>query len=113
MNKNAKLFKVKFIMWNFISRLPYFNKNTKVVGECSRCGECCKVSGCSYLRFNEGHYDCGIYLHPLRKTLNCASYPTNKKSIELAKCPSYSVAEIQIKKIGNSKWPGLNNNCNL
>ena len=99
-NYSSIYFKLRFVIWNLISRFLIFNADKQVVGDCNRCGKCCQISGCPYLDFIENKYSCRIYSHPLRKILNCASYPKNKKAIELAECISYTVIKIPIKDIG-------------
>jgi len=85
----AAAFNVKFLLWNAVSRVMPDFSGQKMVGSCNGCGNCCRASKCKFLAEREGGAVCTIYHHPLRKLLNCASYPANQRAVTMVNCTGF------------------------
>ncbi|OGT16627.1 MAG: hypothetical protein A2342_07595 [Gallionellales bacterium RIFOXYB12_FULL_54_9] len=82
-------FNVKFLLWNTVSRVLPDLSGQKMVGSCNGCGNCCRASKCQFLAERDGRGFCTIYHHPLRKLLNCDSYPANQRAVAMVDCPGF------------------------
>jgi hypothetical protein len=80
---------IKFLIWNTASRILPLSQGQKIVGSCTGCGNCCRISNCKFLSEADGKSLCTIYNHPLRKFLNCDAYPANRRAIEMVNCPGF------------------------
>jgi hypothetical protein len=63
---------------------------TRVVGQCTHCGNCCLHKHCVFLGFDAGGRSfCRIYGGKVWCQLPCGAYPVSQLDIDLYACPSF------------------------
>jgi hypothetical protein len=63
---------------------------TRVVGQCTHCGNCCLHKRCVFLEFDaDGRSFCRIYGGKVWRQLPCGAYPVSQLDIDLYACPSF------------------------
>lgn len=103
MNKLNLLGAIEFATWNAVSRLIPFTHDGLIVGSCNNCGKCCTVSACAFYEAEASNGRCSIYESPIRRLLNCSSFPVNNRAIELSGCEGFKYIPSKVIPI-RSIW---------